>query len=292
MTISMTGFGRGQYSISGYEAVVEVRSLNHRYLDVAMRLPRGLGAYEQAVKDFVRTKVSRGRINVAVTLKSETENELGLSVDEETARRYKHLLETLIKKLDLPGPVTLEHLLQFSDILTIAEENALPEQAWSCVEKALSLAIDELNAMRCREGREIVNDLRGRINFLQEKIANLQTYAAGRSKNEFERLYKRLCAMLDTKELDRTRLELEVALLADRVDITEECTRFQSHNTLFLEALEDSEPAGRKLNFLLQEMNREANTIGAKANDAQTAHLVVIIKEEVEKLREQIQNIE
>jgi uncharacterized protein (TIGR00255 family) len=292
MIISMTGFGRGQYSLDGYEAVVEVRSLNHRFLDVAMRLPRGLGAYEQAVKDFVRTKVNRGRINVAITLKSETDSEFGLSVDEETARRYKHLLETLIKKLDLPGPVTLEHLLQFSDILTIAEESALPQQAWTCVEKALSLAMDEMNAMRLREGQEIVNDLRDRLNSLQEKIERIKAHAASRSKSEFEKLYKRLSAMIDTKELDRTRLELEVALLADRVDITEECTRFQSHNTLFLEALEDSEPAGRKLNFLLQEMNREANTIGAKANDAQTAHLVVGIKEEVEKLREQIQNIE
>jgi uncharacterized protein (TIGR00255 family) len=292
MIISMTGFGRGQHCINGYDAVVEVRSLNHRFFDVAMRLPRGLGAFEQAVKDIIRTKVNRGRINIAVTLKSETETELGLSVDEETARRYKHLLETLIKKLDLPGPVTLEHLLQFSDVLTIAEENALPEQAWACVEKALSIAMDELNTMRQREGEEIIQDLRARINGLQEKIENIRTHAAGRSKNEFEKLYKRLCAMVDTKELDRTRLELEVALLADRVDITEECTRFQSHNTLFLEALEDQEPAGRKLNFLLQEMNREANTIGAKANDAQVAHLVVSIKEEVEKLREQIQNIE
>ncbi|MDZ7360703.1 MAG: YicC family protein [candidate division KSB1 bacterium] len=292
MIISMTGFGRGQYSLDGYEAVVEVRSLNHRFLDVAIRLPRGLGAYEQAVKDFVRTKVNRGRINVAVTLKSESDSEFGLNVDEETARRYKHLLETLIKKLDLPGPVTLEHLLHFSDILTIAEENALPEQAWTCVEKALSLAMDEMNAMRLREGQEIANDLRVRLNGLQEKIERIKTHAASRSKDEFDKLYKRLVAMVDTKELDRTRLELEVALLADRVDITEECTRFQSHNTLFLEALGDSEPAGRKLNFLLQEMNREANTIGAKANDAQTAHWVVGIKEEVEKLREQIQNIE
>lgn len=292
MIISMTGFGRGQYSVDGYEAVVEVRSLNHRYLDVAMRLPRGMGAYEQAVKDLVRTKVNRGRINVAVTLKSETETELGLSVDEETALRYKHLLETLIKKLDLAGPVTLEHLLQFSDILTITEEGALPEQAWACVEKALALAIDEMNTMRVREGQEIINDLRARISGLQEKLETIKTCAASRSKIEFEKLYKRLCSMVDTKELDRTRLELEVALLADRVDITEECTRFQSHNTLFLEALGDPEPAGRKLNFLLQEMNREANTIGAKANDAQIAHLVVAIKEEVEKLREQIQNIE
>jgi uncharacterized protein (TIGR00255 family) len=292
MIISMTGFGRGQYNVDGFDAVVEVRSLNHRFLDVVMRLPRGLSAYEQAVKDIVRNKVSRGRINVAITLKTATENELDLRVDEEMARRYKHLLENLMKTLGLSGAITLDHLLHFSDILAIDEEDALPEQAWICVETALEQAMEDLNVMRLREGREIAQDLRPRINALQEKIENIKAYSATRGKAEFDRLYKRLQAMMDTKELDASRLELEVALLADRVDITEECTRFQSHNTLFLEALEEQEPAGRKLNFLLQEMNREANTIGAKANDAQVAHLVVSIKEEVEKLREQIQNLE
>jgi uncharacterized protein (TIGR00255 family) len=198
----------------------------------------------------------------------------------------------LLKKLDLPGPITLEHLLHFSDIMTITEENGLPQEAWVCVESALERAMDDLNNMRLREGREIAQDLRCRINSLREKIEGIQAHSASRGKAEFERLFKRLRGMIDTKELDPNRLELEVALLADRVDITEECIRFQSHNTLFEEAIDDPEPAGRKLNFLLQEMNREANTIGAKANDAQIAHLVVVIKEEVEKLREQIQNIE
>ncbi len=288
----MTGFGRGQYNLDGFDAVVEVRSLNHRFLDVVMRLPRGLNTYEQAVKDIVRNKVSRGRINVAITLKTATENELGLRVDEEVARRYKHLLENLMKTLGLSGTITLDHLLHFSDILAIDEENALPEQAWTCVETALQQAMDDLNTMRFREGREIAQDLRPRVNGLQEKIENIKVHSATRGKAEFDKLYKRLRAMVDTKELDANRLELEVALLADRVDITEECTRFQSHNTLFLEAIDEQEPAGRKLNFLLQEMNREGNTIGAKANDAQIAHWVVSIKEEVEKLREQIQNLE
>lgn len=292
MIISMTGFGRGQYNLDGFDAVVEVRSLNHRFLDVVMRLPRGLNTYEQAVKDIVRNKVSRGRINVAITLKTATENELGLRVDEEVARRYKHLLENLMKTLGLSGTITLDHLLHFSDILAIDEENALPEQAWTCVETALQQAMDDLNTMRFREGREIAQDLRPRVNGLQEKIENIKVHSATRGKAEFDKLYKRLRAMVDTKELDANRLELEVALLADRVDITEECTRFQSHNTLFLEAIDEQEPAGRKLNFLLQEMNREGNTIGAKANDAQIAHWVVSIKEEVEKLREQIQNLE
>jgi uncharacterized protein (TIGR00255 family) len=292
MIISMTGFGRGQASLDGFEAMIEVRSLNHRFLDVVARLPRGLNDFEQAVKEIVRKKVSRGRINITITLKSATEEALGLKVDEEMARHYKLLLDDLLKKLNLPGPITLDHLLHFSDILAIGEENVLPQQAWTCVEMALEQAMDDLNNMRLREGQEIALDLRHRISRLQEIIERIQADAAKRGKTEFDKLYKRLRAMIDTKELDPNRLELEVALLADRVDITEECIRFQSHNKLFEEAVEDSEPAGRKLNFLLQEMNREANTIGAKANDAQIAHLVVAIKEEVEKLREQIQNIE
>jgi uncharacterized protein (TIGR00255 family) len=248
--------------------------------------------YEQAVKEIARKKVSRGRINIVITLKSATENELGLKVDEEMARHYKNLLEGLSKKLQLSGPVTLEHLFHFSDILTVTDEGNLPPEAWTCVESALTRALDDLNNMRLREGQEIARDLNLRVNNLKEQIDSLQAYAANRGKAEFERLFNRLRAMIDTKDLDPSRLELEVALLADRVDITEECIRFQSHNTLFEEAIHNPEPAGRKLNFLLQEMNREANTIGAKANDAQIAHIVVAIKEEVEKLREQIQNIE
>ena len=146
--------------------------------------------------------------------------------------------------------------------------------------------------MRRREGEEIEKDLRLRIDILEKRIEDVERLAKDRPKAEFERLLARVQNMINKGDLDATRLELEVALLTDRVDVTEECIRFKSHNTLFKETIDNQEPAGRKLNFLLQEMNREANTIGSKANDAGNAHIVVEVKEEVEKLREQVQNIE
>ncbi|RME00811.1 MAG: DUF1732 domain-containing protein, partial [Calditrichaeota bacterium] len=185
-----------------------------------------------------------------------------------------------------------EHLLSFSDIFMQDSLADLPEEAWNCIEEAIEKALIELNAMRQREGQEIEADLRKRIEFLSRYIEKIEELSEGRSEKEFEQLQHRLRSMIKNGELDPARLELEIALLADRVDVTEECIRFKSHNKLFLESLEKPEPVGRKLNFLLQEMNREANTIGAKANDAEIAHLVVQIKEEVEKLREQVQNIE
>lgn len=292
MITSMTGYGQGEYKCNGYESFVEVRAVNHRFLDVSMRLPRALSTYEETVKEIVRKFVSRGRINLVVNLKSERETGFGLRLDMEAASYHKQLLEKLRDDLGLTGDVTIDHLLHFSEILTTDSSDELPAEVWQAVENAIQQAMRNLNEMRQREGLEITNDLRSRVEALQQKLVTIEERSIARRGEEFQRLYQRVKEMVQTKELDANRLELEVALLADRVDVTEECTRFRSHNTLFLEALAEEAPAGRKLNFLLQEMNREANTIGAKANDAKIAHLVVEIKEEVEKLREQIQNIE
>ncbi len=292
MITSMTGYGRGEEVREGFEAFAEVRSLNHRFLDVVVRLPKGLSPYEDSVKEIVRRQITRGRITLSVSLKSEQENGFGLRVDLEAAQQYKRLLETLSEKLKLKGAITIDHLLHFSEVMTVDSPVDLPERAWECVQAALEKALHDLNSMRRREGTEMANDLHQRIDLLQKCLEEIEARSISRRREEFQKQYARLLEMLDTKELDRERLELEIALLADRVDVTEECTRFRSHNTLFEEAMNDAEPSGRRLNFLLQEMNREANTIGAKANDAKIAHLVVKLKEEVERLREQIQNIE
>lgn len=292
MIASMTGYARGADRLGCYEAAVEIRSLNHRFLDIALRLPRSLSAYEQQVKEGIRQKVGRGRLNVVITLKDANDAEPGLQANVELARCYKSLLENLQSKLGLKSDITLDHLLNFPDILNVENGSSLPEDAWLCVQRALQRALDELNVMREREGQEIANDLRQRIVVLQEKISRIERRSAVRGPEEFAKMQRRLRSMVDSRELDASRLELELALLADRVDVTEECIRFRSHNTLFLEAITHPESAGRKLNFLLQEMNREANTVGAKACDAEIAHLVIEIKEDVERLREQIQNVE
>ena len=292
MITSMTGFGRGEEARDGFACQVEVRSLNHRFLDVVLKLPRGLGLYEDTAKEIVRKHISRGRISLSVSLSSEQNSTLGLRIDTEAAQQYKHMLETLRDSLRLSGPITIDHLLHFSEVLALENSVDLPEQAWECVQGAIGKAVRDLNEMRRREGVEISADLTNRLRILDDSLDEIEARSAARRKEEFQKLYQRLQEYIATRELDPQRLELEVALLADRVDVTEECIRFRSHNKLFQEAMQDPESPGRKLNFLLQEMNREANTIGAKANDAAIAHLVVRIKEEVENLREQIQNIE
>ena len=292
MIRSMTGYGLGEKSANGFEAIVEVRSLNHRFLDVAMRLPRVLSSYEESVKEIVRRYVDRGRINVAISFKNEQQDATDLKIDARNARHYKELLEGLRDELGLAGAITIDHLLHFSEVWTSDAQEEISEEGWNCVRLATEEAMKNLNGMREREGVEIMKDLQHRIEILQSRLQELQQLASARRREEFQKLYKRLADMIDTRELDANRLELEIALLADRVDITEECIRFQSHNTLFLEATANETAAGRKLNFLLQEMNREANTIGAKANEATISHIVVDLKEEIEKLREQVQNLE
>ena len=285
MITSMTGFGRGDEVRDGFACQVEIRSLNHRFLDVVLKLPRGLSLYEDTAKEIVRKHITRGRISLSVNLSSEQNPDLGLRIDAEAAQKYKRLLEMLRDTLQLEGPITIDHILHFSEVLTLENSIELPEQAWECVQCAIERAVLDLNEMRRREGVEISTDLMSRLQILDVSLNEIEARSLARRKEEFNKLYQRLQEYIIGREVDPQRLEQEVALLADRVDSTEECIRFRSHNKLFLEAMQASEPSGRKLNFLLQEMNREANTIGAKANDATIAHLVVKIKEEVEKLR-------
>ncbi|MDQ7052571.1 MAG: YicC/YloC family endoribonuclease [candidate division KSB1 bacterium] len=292
MITSMTGFGKSSYSQNGYEAQVEIRTVNHRFLDISIRLPKNFETREGVLRELIKKFISRGRVNLSVTLKGDQGFQLEIKVNEEAVRAYRELLESLRQHAGIKSPVQIEHLMGFSDIFIQDNQESVSDDAWQCIEKAVELALVDLNTMRQREGREIEADLRKRIAMLEKYIKEIERLSVGRSEKEFALLKKRIENLVDSGEVDPARLELEIALLADRVDVTEECIRFKSHNTLFLESLEQPEPAGRKLNFLLQEMNREANTIGAKANNADIAHLVVKIKEEVEKLREQVQNIE
>jgi uncharacterized protein (TIGR00255 family) len=288
----MTGYGRGEVHEDGLEVVVEIRTLNHRFLDISLRVPKSLQVYEQDLKEMIRRWLTRGRVNITVLLKSADLPDTGLTVDLGLARTYVALLENLRQNLGIDGAVKLEHLLNFPEIFTYSETAELSETVWEAVQTAVEKALSDLKEMRLREGKEIEKDLRRRIEILQEKIQAIEQRSPIKVGEEMEKLRQRVRELVRGERVEESRLEMEIALLADRVDVTEECIRFRSHNTLFLEALEQPESAGRKLNFILQEMNREANTIGAKASDAEIAHLVVEIKEEVERLREQVQNIE
>lgn len=289
----MTGYGRGEVTNGECEIVAEVRSVNNRFLDVQMRLPRNYFHYEQEIKNIIRNYVTRGRINVYVGLKlNNEENGIGLVINRGPAQVYWKLLKQLKKEFRIRGRIKLEHLLQFPDIISYEENNEANEAIWRSIEKALIIAMENLQEMRRREGQELAKDLEGRIQLLDKRIAQIEAISSSRMGEELTKLRQQIRAILPIDGVDETRLETEIALMINRIDVTEECVRFHSHNKMFLDVMASEEAVGRKLNFLLQEMTREANTIGAKANHADIAHLVVEIKEEVEKIREQVQNIE
>ncbi|MDZ7332413.1 MAG: YicC family protein [candidate division KSB1 bacterium] len=293
MIVSMTGYGRGEVKNEECEIVAEVRSVNNRFLDVQMKLPRNYFHYEQEVKNIIRNYVTRGRINVYVGLKLNTEeNGAGLVINREPARVYWKLLQQLKKEFKIRGRIKLEHLLQFPDIISYEEGAGANEAIWHAIEQAIIIAMENLQEMRRREGQELAKDLEGRIQLLDKRIAQIEAISSSRMGEELAKLRQQIQAILPIEGVDEARLETEIALMINRIDVTEECVRFHSHNKMFLDVMVSEDVVGRKLNFLLQEMTREANTIGAKANHADIAHLVVEIKEEVEKIREQVQNIE
>lgn len=292
MISSMTGFGRGESKQNGMVVTAEVRSLNHRFLDVELRLPKSLCVFERELKRMISSGLSRGKVNATIMIKGEEITSAGLIIDKELATTYIKLLNELKDDLNLDDSIKLEQLLNFPDIITVDNSKELDDSVWEAVKTAIELAIADLKEMRLKEGLEIKNDLEPRVAMIEEQIVAIESSSKEKSKEEFEKLKQRVEELVSSEVIQDGRLEMEVALIAEKVDVTEECIRFKSHNKLFLDLLENGKSEGRKLNFLVQEMHREANTIGSKANDASIAHLVVGIKEEVEKIREQIQNIE
>ena len=293
MIASMTGYGRGEVKKAGKEIFVEVRSLNNRFLDISVRLPKPLSGFEEDARNIVRKYLTRGRINLVVNVKEFTNDKDSFNkVNIELAKNYVKQLKGLKKELHLVGKIRLKHLLVFSDIFLPDVEEEVSEQTWTDIKQALIQALENLKQMRFSEGKQLSIDLIKRIKNLDKNIQEIEKLSNFRVDNELIKLRERIASLEVNEELHEGRLELEIAILASKLDVTEECIRFKSHNKLFLEILDSEGIVGRKLNFLLQEMTREANTIGAKACDAKISHLVINIKEEVEKLREQVQNIE
>jgi len=202
-------------------------------------------------------------------------------------------MNDLRKAAKIREQVKLEHILKFSEVFEVKREEETDERIWRVVEEALRGAMENFNEMRTKEGSELAKDLEQRVRWIDETVGTIERLSKDRIPEERQKLTERISQLLEDKSIiDQNRMELEIALLADKLDVTEECVRFRSHNKFFLEAMAGKEMAGRKLNFLVQEINREANTIGSKTNDTEIAHLVVKMKEELEKVREQLQNIE
>lgn len=292
MLSSMTGYGRSEVAKNGITVTVELRSVNNRFLEVTARLPRSLSLRENEIKDLVRRKAGRGKINLLLSVERENGGEIPLKINVAAARGYYKLLNDLRKTVKLKEKVKLEHLLHFTEVIEQEEVEREDEEEWGVVQKALDAALDGLAEMRRQEGRELEKDFRHRIGILEDHLNKVEELSKQQVPTERARLRERVKELLESDTVDEGRLETELAILADRLDVTEECVRFRSHDKFFLEALKAPESAGRKLNFLIQEMNREANTIGSKSSDTAIAHLVVHMKEELEKIREQLQNIE
>jgi uncharacterized protein (TIGR00255 family) len=293
MISSMTGFGRGEASGHRMTAMVELRSVNNRFLEVSPRLPRSLSLRDNDVKEIIRRKIARGKVNVVITVTHESVNEVPVRINKSAARAYMKLLTELKKSVKLRETITLDHLLKFPEVLEIDEFEHGDDREWELVQVALDQAIDGAVVMRQREGNELKNDLEERLRIIEGLLNSIEQVAIARIPEERVRLEQKLKELIsDPAVIDSHRLEFELAMYADRLDITEECVRFRSHNKFFLDALRTGDSAGRKLNFLIQEMNREANTIGSKGNCTEISHMVVSVKEELEKIREQLQNIE
>jgi len=293
MIISMTGFGRSEISKDGVNVSVELRSVNNRFLEISTRMPRELNARENDIREIVRKVLTRGKIHLNINVERQAEASQAIVVDPEVVRVYKDALDQIRKHAKIKEAANLSHLLQFSDELLGRNAAAGPEtDNWEMVAKAVETAVNELEQMRRNEGRELARDIRDRIKAIDGMVDRAEQLSRERIPAERQRLRDRIAQLFENDEVDEQRLEFEIVMLADKLDITEECVRYRSHSKYFVEAVKGPEPAGRKLGFLLQEINREVTTIGSKCNDAEIAHLVVRAKEELEKIREQVQNIE
>jgi uncharacterized protein (TIGR00255 family) len=292
MLVSMTGYGNGAAVRDGISATAELRSVNNRFFEFSVRLPKHLQNREAELKELVRGKSSRGKVTLSVSIDREGGANSPLRVNADAAKSYYAALKELAACVGARDDVSLETLLQFSDVFMADDAQAADEREWEAVLEAVNGAVDMLSRMKTDEGGVLTNDLISRVNLMASTIDEIEAAARGKVQLERTRLHERVQLLLEGDTVDPDRLELEIVLLADKLDITEEVVRFRSHLKFFLEALDSAASEGRKLSFLLQELNREANTVGSKSYDAGIARLVVTIKEELERIREQIQNVE
>jgi uncharacterized protein (TIGR00255 family) len=291
---SMTGHGRGECARDGFKITVELSSVNRKQAEVSVALPREMEMLEAQIRDAIHRAVARGRVNVRVTLHA-AEGKLSARkhINHALARDYAAEFARLAKQLKLSGEVTLDQVLRAPGVFHTDEELAETEDLWPAVEKALTQAVAALVKMREREGAHLAKDLSVRIGVMRKSVELVQKQAPLTAENYRRQLLERIkAAGLENIQADDERLRKEIVLFADRSDITEELTRLQSHFTQFADCCKSREPVGRTLDFLAQEMNREINTIGSKANDAVISREVVTLKAELERFREQAQNVE
>lgn len=292
MIRSMTGYGRGYLEANGRDITVEIRSVNHRYYEFSSKLPRNLAFAEERLKSLLQGKISRGKVEIAVQIQNVTAVSEKITVNKEIVREYVEALREIHDELNLEDNLSLSDVMRIPDAFTVVKAETDEEQLWEDVKTAAEEALSNFIAMREREGERMKADLLSRLEVIEENVGVIESRGPMITENYRKRLYERMCEVLEGKNVDENRILLEAGIFSEKTAVDEETVRLRSHIAQFREMMESGEPVGRRLDFLVQEMNRETNTIGSKVQDVEVTKIVVDQKSEIEKIREQIQNIE
>jgi uncharacterized protein (TIGR00255 family) len=293
MAISMTGFGRGEYKNDNYHFTVECKTINHKYIDINVRLPRKISFLEDKIRNVVKDYVKRGRVDLHIKLDLIGSEDVNLKFDEKLATEYVNILNSIKSTFNLHDDITVMNIAKFPDIIKSEEKEEDEALLWSMLKEALVDCLVKLKDMRYEEGSKLSNDIDMRCDLLKDYIEQIENYSYNVVNEYKEKLNNRIAEILDNPSLiDENRLAQEVAIYADKCSITEEIVRFKSHILQLKKTIHKDDSIGRKIDFLIQEMNRETNTIGSKSSDLNITNLVVEVKSELEKIREQIQNVE
>lgn len=292
MIRSMTGYGRSQQTIDGREILVEIKSVNHRYFEFSARVPRAYGYLEEKLKSFLQGKVSRGKVEVGVSIFNIEGKDASIEVNRSIAQGYVDALRSANETLGLEDDLKLSNLIRLPDIFNVIKNTEDEEVIWNDVKIAAEEALNSFVAMREAEGRKMREDIESRLESISRMVERVEERSPMVTEAYRQRLYNKLCEVLNDKKIDEQRILTEAAIFSEKTAVDEETVRLKSHIHQFKELLESGDAVGRKLDFLIQEFNRESNTIGSKAQDVEIIKIVVELKSEIEKIREQIQNIE
>ncbi len=288
----MTGYGRSEIEQNGRKVTVEISSVNHRYCDLNIRMPRTFTQLEEKIREIIKQRVARGKLDVSIYIMSQTDEDLEVIINEPVCKKSIEGLRYLADKFQLKDDLALSHILSINDVFAVHKKASDLDVVMEIIEMALNEALDSLIEMRVKEGNMLRQDILKKLTALNEIIAEIEKRSHLVVDEYRKRLEARLKLLLPDVSVDPSRIAQEVVIYADKCAIDEELTRLKSHIAQVITISDSKEPAGRKLDFLMQEMNREANTIGSKANDSLITNCVVELKTEIEKIREQVQNIE
>ena len=292
MIKSMTGFGRERTVLESREILVEIRSVNHRFFEFSSRTPKAYGYLDEKLKAFLKNDVSRGKVEVSVLIYNQEGVNAQIEVNKDLALGYLNALRDSADELDVDDDLALSNVMRIPDVFTVVRITEDEEVVWEQVKSVAEKALEKFLQMRVIEGMKMYDDIVSRLNYLEDAVGKIEAQSPEVTKAYEERLYAKIKDVLGDSNVDEQRIVTEVAIFSDKTAIDEETVRLRSHISQFRDLIDSSEPVGRKLDFLVQELNREVNTIGSKAQDLSITKLVVDMKSEIEKIREQIQNIE